>query len=94
VEEVKAALIELHEQEVKEVVDRLHKETDEEKELREMERQRNNQLELVQIAHGKIIKDLDDKIRSKCLSFSLYTFLSCRFVLIPVSVTLFCSDLP
>jgi hypothetical protein len=43
----------------------LHKETDEERELREMERQRNNALELVQIEHGRIIKDLDDKIRSK-----------------------------
>ncbi|KAK1613213.1 hypothetical protein QYE76_036886 [Lolium multiflorum] len=61
VEEAKAALVELHKQEVQ---DRLFKDIDEEKNLRELERQRNNQLKLVQISYGKIIKDLDDKIRT------------------------------
>jgi K+/H+ antiporter YhaU regulatory subunit KhtT len=41
VEEAKLALIELHEKEAREIADRLHKETDEERELQEMERQRN-----------------------------------------------------
>jgi hypothetical protein len=90
VEESKAALIELHEGEIQILQDRLCNEIDEERELREMERQRNNQLELVQIVHGKIIKDLDDKIRSKRLSFALYPFLSCRFVLIPASCSFCC----
>jgi hypothetical protein len=71
VEEAKTALIELHEQEVKEVQDRLRQDIKEERDLRELERQQNNQLELVQISHGKITKDLDDNIRSKCFSSSL-----------------------
>jgi Mg2+ and Co2+ transporter CorA len=69
--DAKAALIELHEQEVKEVQDQLLKDIKAEKELRELERQRNNQLELVQISRAKIIKDLDEKIWSKCFFSSL-----------------------
>ncbi|KAK1660578.1 hypothetical protein QYE76_048737 [Lolium multiflorum] len=62
--DAKAALIELHEQEVKEVQDQLFKDIKAEKELCELERQWNNQLELVQISLAKIIKDLDEKIRT------------------------------
>jgi hypothetical protein len=39
-EVAKTALIELHEQEVKEVQDRLHKDIEEERNLRELERKR------------------------------------------------------
>jgi hypothetical protein len=65
VEEAKAALIELHEDEVKVLRDRLQQDIEEERKLRELERQRNNALELVQIEHGRIMKDLDDTIWSK-----------------------------
>jgi Fe-S cluster assembly scaffold protein SufB len=68
VEESKSALIELHEKEVREVHDRLHQELQEEKRLRGLERQQNNELEQVQISYGTIIKDLDDKVRSKYFS--------------------------
>jgi hypothetical protein len=44
---------------------KLSKDIEAERELRELERQRNNQLELVQISHAKIIKEVDEKIRSK-----------------------------
>ena len=65
VEEAKLALIELQKSEVQVLRDRLQQDIEEERKLRELERQRNNALELVQIDHGRIIKDLDDKIRSK-----------------------------
>jgi hypothetical protein len=71
VEEYKAALIEQQEGEIQILRDRLQQEIKEETDLRELERQRNNQLELVQITHGRIIKDLDDKIWSKRFSPSL-----------------------
>ena len=65
VEEAKLALIELQKSEVQVLRDSLQQDIEEERKLRELERQRNNALELVQIDHGRIIKDLDDKIRSK-----------------------------
>ncbi|KAM0874320.1 hypothetical protein ACQ4PT_037516 [Festuca glaucescens] len=63
-EHAKNELIELHAREIKEVQDQLFKDLEAERKLRELERQRNNQLELVQIAHAKIIKDLDEKIQT------------------------------
>jgi hypothetical protein len=65
VEEAKLALIELQESVVQVLRDRLQQDIEEERKLRELERQRNNALELVQIEHSWIMKDLDDKIRSK-----------------------------
>ena len=64
-EEAKLALIELQKSEVQVLRDSLQQDIEEERKLRELERQRNNALELVQIEHGRIIKDLDDKIRIK-----------------------------
>jgi multidrug efflux pump subunit AcrA (membrane-fusion protein) len=70
-ERAKTTLGELHAQEIREVLDQLFKDIEAERELRKLERQRNNQLELVQISHAKIIKELDEKIRSKFFHLSL-----------------------
>jgi hypothetical protein len=64
-------VIELHEGEIQILRDQLQQEIKEERGLRELERQRNNQLELVQITQGRIIKYLHDKIWSKHFSPSL-----------------------
>jgi hypothetical protein len=53
VEEAKDVLVELHAQEIKEVQDQLFKDIEAKKKLRELERQQNNQLEMVQIAQAK-----------------------------------------
>jgi subtilisin-like proprotein convertase family protein len=70
-EHAKTELGELHAWEIKEVQEQLFKDIEYEREMRELERQQNNQLELVQISHTKIITDLDEKIWSKFFHPSL-----------------------
>ncbi|KAK1667036.1 hypothetical protein QYE76_055195 [Lolium multiflorum] len=50
--------------EVEEVKDQLCQELQEEKKLRGLQKQRNDEVQLVQVSHGEIIKDLDDKART------------------------------
>jgi hypothetical protein len=70
-EHAKTKLGELHIREIKEVQDRLYGELNSERGLRELERHRNNQLELVQISHANIITELDEKIWNKFFHLSL-----------------------
>jgi hypothetical protein len=70
-EHAKTELGELHAWEIKEVQEQLFKDIEYEREMHELERQQNNQLELVQISHTKIITDLDEKIWSKFFHPSL-----------------------
>jgi hypothetical protein len=61
----KKELGELHIREMKEVQDQLHEELKSEKDLRGLEKKRNDALEEVQITRAKIIAELEEKIRSK-----------------------------
>jgi F0F1-type ATP synthase membrane subunit b/b' len=58
-------LEELHVREVKEIQDQLHGELKSERDLRELEKKRNDALQEVRDSQAKIIVDLDEKVRSK-----------------------------
>jgi hypothetical protein len=74
--------------EVEEAKDQLRQELEEEKKMRGHEKERNDELALVQASLGQIIKDLDDKAQSKYFSLCLQAFLSCGFILTPASFDL------
>jgi hypothetical protein len=74
--------------EVEEAKDQLRQELEEEKKLRRLAKERNDELALIQTSLGQIINDLDDKARSMYFSLCLQAFFSCLFILTPSSFDL------
>jgi phage tail tape-measure protein len=77
-------LDELH-SEIKEVQGWLQEELQAEKDLRELEKKRNDALEEVKETQAKIIKDLDEQVGSKLLNlfFVRFSLFLCRLTFIP-----------
>jgi hypothetical protein len=56
--------------EVEEAKEQLCQELKEEKKLRQLEKDRNKELAVVQDSIAQFIKELDEKVRSKCFAFA------------------------